>query len=136
MTRAASSDNGFKNERVFTNWVLGQARKRGWKGAHLETMQVVRRPGGETFAVPNKHATGFPDVVLVHQEHGLVFCELKMPGRKPDEAQIAWLLALRAIGVRVYVWWPRDVVEIIDVLDGRGPAQTSLIPEPALEGAS
>lgn len=129
MTRAASSDNGFKNERVFTNWVLGQARKRGWVCAHLETMRVVRKPNGGMFAVPNKDADGFPDVVLVHQDYGLVFCELKMPGRKPDEAQLRWLLALRAADVRVYIWWPRDADEILDVLDGHGPAQTSLIAE-------
>lgn len=132
MTRPGASEN----ERQFTGRVLKEARKRGWLGAHMETMMPVRKPDGRTVAVPNKNADGFPDLVLVHPEHGLVFAELKMPGNRPDEAQIRWLLALRAIGVRVYVWWPRDDVEIIDVLEGRGPAQTSLLPEPALEGAS
>jgi len=106
----------FKNERFFTNWVLGQARRRGWKCAHLETMRVVRTPNGPR-AVPNVDATGFPDVVLVHETHGLIFAELKMKYRKPDDAQLAWHDALRAAGVPIYVFYPDDVDAIVWLLD-------------------
>jgi hypothetical protein len=134
VTRSQASDNGFASEKFFTNWALKEARKRGWTAWHLDNMKVVRKPDGNV-AIPNRDADGFPDLVLAHPEHGFVMGELKMPGRKPDEKQIVSLLALRAADVRVYIWWPRDIDEIIDVLDGRGPAQTSLIPEPAMSAS-
>lgn len=117
----------FANEREFTRWALKEARKRGWLAGHLSNMTVVRRRDGQTMAVPDKNADGFPDLVLVHDEHGLVFAELKMPGRKPDEAQLRWLIALRLRGEDVYVWTPDDVDEIVDVLEGR-PSSARLFP--------
>lgn len=122
----------FKNEAAFRRWVTKLARDRGWLAAHLSNMQVVRRPDGP-IAVPDKDAAGFPDLVLIHPEHGLIFAELKMPGRKPDEAQIVWLRALRSAGCRVFVWWPRDVEEIDGVLDGILPP--SLFEEAMREAA-
>lgn len=109
----------FANEREFTRWVLKQARTRDWLAGHLSNMTVVRRRDGQTLAVPDRNADGFPDAVLVHEQHGLVCAELKMPKRKPDAAQLRWLLMLGAAGVRTFVWYPSDVDEIIDVLDGR-----------------
>jgi len=108
----------FANEREFTRWALKQARERGWVAGHLSNMMIVRRRDGQTFAVPDKDADGFPDLVLVHPQHGLVFAELKMPGRKPDVAQLRWLVALREAGCRVYVWSTNDQDEIVMVLDG------------------
>ena len=109
----------FKNEKDFTRWVLAEARKRGWRATHLGNMQVVRRPDGSTQAVPLKDARGFPDVVAVHSEHGVIYAELKMPGGKPDNDQLDWLWSLRESGQLVYVWYPHDQNEIADVLDGR-----------------
>jgi hypothetical protein len=110
----------FKNEAAFRRWVTKRARAQGWLAAHLSNMQVVRRPEG-AIAVPDKDAAGFPDLVLVHHVHGLVCAELKMPGRKPDPEQIVWLRALRHAGVRIFVWYPRDLDEIEGVLDGIWP---------------
>jgi len=115
----------FKNERVFTNWFLKQARARGWKAAHLETMRVVRTPNGPR-AVANADATGFPDVVLVHETHGLIFAELKMRYRKPDAAQLAWHDALRAAHIPVYVFYPADIEAIVWLLDSGGVPQMEL----------
>lgn len=113
----------FANEREFTRWALKAARERDWLAAHLSNMTVVRRRDGQTMAVPDKNADGFPDLVLVHDEHGLILAELKMQRRKPDDAQRRWLIALERAGVRVYVWWPDDVDEIVDVLEGRPPSR-------------
>lgn len=112
----------FKNEKEFTRWLLGEATSRGWKAAHLETHTIVRRPGG-TFVVPSKYATGFPDIVAVHPQHGGFFAELKMPRdrvgkRKVTPEQLSWILALHAAGQRVHVWYPDDQNEILDVLVG------------------
>jgi hypothetical protein len=112
----------FENEKALTRWVLKEARKRDWVAAHLSTHQVVRKRMADgsfqPVAVPDRNADGFPDLVLVHAKHGLVFAELKMPGRKPDAAQIVWLYALRETGTRVYVWSTSDQDAIIATLDG------------------
>ena len=116
----------FKSERVFTNWVLKQARARGWRAAHLENMRVVRTPDGPR-AVANRDATGFPDVVLVHSAHGLIFLELKMPGRKPSREQLDWLEHLRRVGgVRCWLFYPRDVETIVYLLDHGTTAQLEI----------
>ena len=108
----------FKNEKEFTRFALREARARGWLAAHLSNMTVVRRRDGHIAAVPDRDADGFPDLVLVHAEHGRVWAELKMPGRKPDAAQLRWLTALRETGERVYIWWPQDVGTMLAALDG------------------
>lgn len=109
----------FKNEKAFTRWVLKQARLRGWLAAHPSNMSVIRRSTGETFAIPDKDADGLPDVIMVHPQHGLVFAELKMPGKKPDAEQLEWLRRLRSAGAQVFVWDTGHQTEIIDVLDGK-----------------
>lgn len=115
----------FKNERDFTSWALKEARARGWLAGHLSNMRVVRRPPAAPGqaplirAIPDRDAAGFPDLVLVHPEHGLVFAELKMPGRRPDPEQIEWLRALRSAYARVFVWDTADQDEIVEVLDGK-----------------
>lgn len=115
-------DAQFKNEAAFTRWTLKIARERDWLAAHLETHRIVRRPGGETRAIPDADATGFPDVVAIHGDHGLLVAELKMPGRKPTIEQLVWLRLLRAVGIATWVWYPKDVDEIVDVFDGKLPS--------------
>jgi len=116
-------DLPYGNEREFTRWALKQARSRGWLACHPSTYDVLRMRDGVSRAIPDRKAAGFPDLVLVHDEHGLVVAELKWFGRKPDEAQRRWLLALAGVGVRVFVWWPDDADEIVDVLEGRPPSR-------------
>lgn len=113
----------FESERDFTRWVLKEARSRGWLAAHLGNVQIRRGHGGIPVPVPDPDAKGFPDLVLVHDQLGVVWAELKMPDRggrpgalRPE--QIVWLRALRATGETVYVWGPSDQNEIADVLDG------------------
>ena len=114
----------FKDEKEFTRWALKQARANGWLAGHLSNHRVVRRPDGQVFAVPDKDADGFPDLILLHPEHGLVVAELKMPGRKPDLAQLLWLRGFRAAGVPVFVWEPADQDEIVELLRTGTPAPT------------
>lgn len=107
----------FDNERAFTAWALKQARARGWLGGHLSNMRVVRRQVG-VFAIPDKDAAGFPDLVLVHPLHGLAWIELKMPNGRLKPEQIVWLRALRAAGQRVFVFYPHEQDDLLAVLDG------------------
>jgi hypothetical protein len=58
-----------------------------------------------------KSKRGFPDLVITGPG-GLVFVELKTQKGKVTPEQREWLLALRAAGVRAYVWRPSDMPEI------------------------
>ncbi len=114
----------FDNERAFTAWALKQARSRGWLGGHLSNMRVVRRKVG-VFAIPDKDAAGFPDLVLVHPSLGVVWIELKMPDGRLKPEQVVWLRALRESGQRVFVFYPAQQDDLLAVLDGL-PMQTLL----------
>lgn len=114
----------FKDEKAFTRWVLKEARDRGWVGAHFgDSRRSVRMQDGSFRWVGDKDAAGFPDLVLVHPEYGVVFAELKMPGKyaKPKPKQVVWLQALRVAGADVYLWDTSEQAEILDVLSGLGP---------------
>jgi hypothetical protein len=114
----------FENERELMRWVLVEARKRGWLAcAFGAPFHVVRKAGG-TVTIPNKDAIGFPDLALVHPEHGLVFVELKLdPKTRLRPEQAIWLAALAAAGQRVYVLRAHQQDAILDVLDGREPSE-------------
>jgi hypothetical protein len=61
---------------------------------------------------------GFPDCVLVKPGR-LIFAELKSAKGKPTHAQEVWLslLAHSVPGVVCYLWRPKDVVEIAEILE-------------------
>jgi hypothetical protein len=130
----------FRSETAFHRWILAEARDRGWRGAHLEAVQLVRKPQG-TIAVPSRDAAGFPDLVLVHREHGLLFAECKMHranGRpqplRPE--QVVWITELR-VWNRVYVWTPADQDEILAALAGDFVSPARLFDQEGLaEGVS
>jgi hypothetical protein len=67
---------------------------------------------------------GFPDLVLVHpKKRRLVFAELKGPRGKISDSQWAWIEDLAAAGAEVYVWFPSDWDEVVEVLEGKRPRQ-------------
>ncbi len=71
-----------------------------------------------------KSHTGFPDLVLLRPPR-LIFAELKGDsdyGKKgPTEDQRRWINALKLVpGVEVYVWYPRDINDIVTILNSRG----------------
>lgn len=114
----------FENERELTRWTIAEARKRGWLAcAFGAPFHVVRKPSG-TVTIPNKDAIGFPDLALVHPEHGLVFVELKLdPKSRLRPEQAIWLAALAAAGQRVYVLRAHQQEAILAVLDGGEPSE-------------
>ena len=61
---------------------------------------------------------GFPDLVAVHPDRGIIFAELKMPKGKPSAAQTRWLEAIRAAGHNAYLWYPSDFGEIQAIARG------------------
>lgn len=91
-------------EREFQAWVVSLARTYGWLPYH-------------TWDSRRSHP-GFPDLVLAHPEHGVLFVELKTRSGKLSEAQDHWIYTLDRAGAWVLVWRPGDAEEIHGVLSG------------------
>lgn len=62
-----------------------------------------------------RSAAGFPDLVLVKRPR-IVWAELKREGAGATPEQLAWMEDLRACGQQVYLWWPSDLDEVVEVL--------------------
>ena len=59
---------------------------------------------------------GFPDLTLLRPPR-LIFAELKSEKGKLTESQARWLWELRKVpGVEVYIWRPRHIEHIAEVL--------------------
>jgi hypothetical protein len=54
---------------------------------------------------------GFPDLVLAHEQRGLIFAELKTSKGKASEAQLSWLRILHP-HAECYLWRPADLTFI------------------------
>jgi len=114
-------------ERQFTNAVMRVGEQLGWKAAHFgNTLKVVRGKDGQTKVIPDRDATGFPDLVLT-RDGRLVFAELKVGRGRPTPSQQNWLDALHKVTeraldatgmsfVEVFTWTTADWDEIREVL--------------------
>jgi Holliday junction resolvase len=93
-------------EAAFQAQVMTVLRLNGWLVAHVRDARA-------------QDATGLPDVVAVHPQRGVLFAELKSAtGRlRPDQER--WIVALsRQAGVKVRVWRPDDLPEVIALAGG------------------
>ena len=100
------------NERQFQAAVMELARWQGWKAFHPLPAQNERGH----WRTATQGDIGFPDLVLVHPERGVIFAELKTAIGKLSDAQNDWLTCLHAAGAEAYVWRPRDINDIKDRL--------------------
>lgn len=94
------------DERAFQQLVTETARQLGWLCYHPFDSR--------------RSSPGFPDLVMVHPEHGVVFAELKREDGKLSPFQTNWVRALTEPEqvYEVYVWRPSDWYEIAVVLGG------------------
>jgi len=99
-------------ESEFLKRVCARAQSLGWRYYH-PTRAVYR---GRYWLTPHIGQSGFPDLVLV-RGHRLIFAELKGNCGRLKPAQDEWLSALRACGVEVYLWRPRDWPTIEQILE-------------------
>ena len=101
------------SERGFSDRVVELARWCGWTVAHFGAAQTSK--GWRT---PVRYdGKGFPDLVLVHPERGLVwFRELKVTGRPLDPDQRVWRDRLTAAVANYDVWRPSDWADIVAAL--------------------
>lgn len=120
-------------EDEFATWVLDVAHLGGWLAFHARP--AANRRG--QYTTPMAGDPGFPDWVLVHAQHGVIFAELKGDGGRPSEAQLRWLGAIehwretcelmeatapRHFGApESYLWWPKDQPFIAGRLLGHVP---------------
>ena len=65
-----------------------------------------------------RSAKGFPDLVLVHHRHGIIFAELKTEKGTVSPEQTIWHETIALAGGRSCLWRPSDIDVILDVLKG------------------
>lgn len=61
---------------------------------------------------------GYPDLTLVHPEHGVIWCELKTYRGRVSDDQRRWLHRLEAAGQRAWLVYPDDLDALLRVLAG------------------
>ena len=79
-----------------------------------KVQQVFEQNGWKTYHArnPKRDKPGFPDLVAVHPQRGIIFAEIKTKGRKVTPEQDAWISAILEADGRVYVWrLPDDWVD-------------------------
>lgn len=117
MTRTKLSAQDKLNEGAFASQVEDFLKNGGWTWTHFRP--ALSKKGFITALSGNK---GYPDYTAVRYNqdtkvHELVFIELKGYGGKLSPEQEAWIALLSELdGVRMYVWYPRDYEEAMEVL--------------------
>jgi hypothetical protein len=101
------------SENEFTAQVIRYAHLLGWRVAHFRPGRTAR---GWRTPVEGDGA-GFPDLVLVKGRR-LIVAELKVAGRKPTPAQLAWARSFEDAGVSYHLWTPERWPDIEALLQG------------------
>lgn len=102
-------------EAEFQDNIALAARTLGWRVVHYGAARTTK--GWRTPA--RYDSKGFPDLLLIHPDRGVLAVEVKSAtGRVADE-QTDWLRYLNRAGVRAWVVRPDDLQELVDYLAGR-----------------
>ena len=91
-------------ESEFQASVVRLAQALGWKVYHTKNSR--------------RSAPGFPDLVLSRER--IIYAECKTEVGKLSQDQKDWLDSLGGAGGEVYVWRPRCMADIEDILSRRG----------------
>lgn len=104
----------FKTEAQFQAVIASYAELQGWKVFHQ----------GDSRSCTHGH--GYPDLTLISQrENRIVFAEIKRNDGQPTIEQVqyaALILSLDMPGVEYYLWYPKDIDEVREVLKARPEA--------------
>jgi len=95
--------------------VIRLAHLYGWRVHHV-------RPGMTSRGrwITNVQGNvGFPDLVLAHERHGVIFAELKTDTGRLTADQNAWLHTLTLAGEEAHVWRPSNTKLITKRLRGQ-----------------
>lgn len=105
-----------QRESDFQAQVIQLARLLGWRVAWFRPVRVQRRNGTVYHETPvGADGKGWPDLILTRAGR-LVAAELKSERGRLTAEQAAWISALRAAGVEVFLWRPSQWREIEEVL--------------------
>lgn len=105
------------NERQFQAAIIELAKWEGWLVFHPLPAQNAR--GGWRTAQAGD--IGFPDLVLVHPERGVIFAELKTAIGRCTPDQRKWLDTLTTAGAEAHIWRPADIQQIRTRLQRKQP---------------
>jgi hypothetical protein len=108
------------SEREWQSQVTQLAELAGWQWAHWRAARTNR---GWKTPVSGPLGEGFPDLLLVRvRDRRLLFVELKSDAGRLAPAQTAVHDVLRAAGLEVRVWRPRDWDQVVAELHDPGGA--------------
>ena len=102
-------------ESEFQQSVIQEANLRGWRVAHFRAMTDRN---GRTRTPVAAQGAGFPDLVLAHPRHGVLFVELKTNQGRASSLQREWIDTLRAAGARAFIWRPIHLKAVSRFLAG------------------
>lgn len=85
------------SEKQFQDHVMLVARRLGWLIYHTHDSR--------------RSVPGFPDLVLVHPRHGVLFRELKTKKGRVSPDQKDWIAQLTAAGSDADIWRPADLLD-------------------------
>jgi hypothetical protein len=94
-------------EAKLQTFVVGRAKRRGWKVTHAGKGWV----GGAEGQFVTPMSPGFPDLMLAKAGHRLVFMELKREQGVVADEQWEWLTLLNDCGARAILVRPSDLRE-------------------------
>lgn len=123
---AAQAVNNAMSEADFQHWLIQAARALGWMVHHSRTTKTQRRDGSTVYHTPLSGDAGFFDLVLMHQDHGIIFAELKSQRGSMSVDQKAWFNTVHSAQlsrnptrlVMVRLWRPSDRDRIERILRG------------------
>ena len=93
-----------ESEKDFLSWIIALAHVRGFSVAHFRPALTAK---GYRTAVQGD-GVGFPDLVLIHPNKGMVVAEVKGPGGHLSGEQADWLGLFLLASVEAWCWWPED----------------------------
>lgn len=102
------------SEAEFQHAILNLAQWTGWRYFHPRTVKTAQ--GRHLTAYQGE--AGFPDLVLVHRNRGVIFAELKTQKGRLTPGQEMWRHDLEAAGAVYYLWRPSDWSDIQEILQG------------------
>ena len=84
-----------ESESEFQGRVIALAYAKGWRIYHTYDSR--------------RSVAGFPDLLMLHPQHGQIVAELKTEKGKLTPQQANWLLAFEAAGLAAAIWRPADL---------------------------
>ena len=102
-------------EAQFQAMVIETAQWFDWRVFHPLTMKNA----AGRYLTAFTGASGFPDLVLVHPKHGVIFAELKTQTGRLTNGQQLWRADLETAGAEYHLWRPSDFHTIEKRLRGQ-----------------